>query len=130
MLPPYSPLLVLLSLFGPDHPANRHARNDPTSLNRRDRPVLPKGRLHFRQPFHRSLGTPVIILRQRLPRGLALMIPQRHRHNFFLQTPRLVRIVRTLLGTQRKLILHLARNLMLRAVQLCAVWHPRPAIRT
>ena len=70
----------------------------------------------------------MIILRQRLPRGLALMIPQRHRHNFFLQTPRLVRIVRTLLRTQRKLILHLARNRMLRAVQFGGIRHVRSAI--
>ncbi len=57
------------------------------------------------------------------------MIPQRHRHQLFLNASFFISRIRPLLRPQRKLILHLPRDPLLRSIQLCGVRHIRPAIR-
>ena len=70
----------------------------------------------------------MIVFRQRFTGGFALGIFQRHRNQFFLQTSFFVGRVRSLLRAQGKLILHLARDALLRAIKLRGIRHVEAAI--
>ncbi len=119
---------ALRALLQRHHHHRRRAIDNAARVPRRHRPALAKRRLQLRQPFHRSLRTPVIIFGQRLSRRLALVIAQRHRHQLFLNASFFISRIRPLLRTQRKFILHLARNALLRTIKLCGIRHIRPAI--
>jgi hypothetical protein len=55
-------------------------------------------------------------IRKHVARHLAIRVLQRDRHQLFLQTSLFVSRIRRLLGSQRKLVLHLTRDLLLRAI--------------
>ena len=70
----------------------------------------------------------MIVLGKHLARRLALAIAQRDRRQLFLQAPGFVGSVGILLRAQRELVLHLARDAVLLAVELGGVGHVEIAV--
>src|SRR6185369_1257727 len=93
------------------------AIHDTAGVSSSYRSVFAKGRLQFCQSIHRRLGTPVIVFGERVSCCFAASVLQWHRHEFLLQSSSFVSIVSALLRTQRELILHLASDSLLLAVQ-------------
>jgi hypothetical protein len=70
----------------------------------------------------------MIVFIQALGGELALRVLQLHRNQFFLESARFVSRIGSLLGAQCQLILRLASNALLLAIQFRRVCHVKPAV--
>ncbi len=117
-----------MGLFHGHHHYCGAAVDDATRVSRSDRAALAEGRAQFCQAFHRGLGAPVIVFGEHFAGHFAPRTLQRNRHQLFLQPALFVGGIGGLLRAKRELILHLAGDALLFAIEFSGIGHVEAAV--